>query len=45
MVFCCEKGAEGQAEGLAERVMGLIGVVNEKPDDDNSAADSIFAHI
>lgn len=45
MVFCCEKGAEGQAEGPAERVMGLIGVVNEKPDDDNSAADSISAHI
>lgn len=43
--FCCEMGAEGQTEGPAERVMGLIGVVNEKPDDDNSAADSIYAQV
>lgn len=28
-MFFCEKRAEGQAAGLAERVMGLIGLVNE----------------
>lgn len=42
--LCSGKGAEGPAERLAERVMGLIGVVNEMLDDDNSAADSIYAH-
>lgn len=45
IIFCYEKGAEGQAESPTERVMGLIGLVNEKPDDDNSAADAIYAHI
>lgn len=40
MVFS-ELGAEGQAEGLAERVMGLITLANEKACDNNSAADSI----
>lgn len=27
--FCSGEGAEGRAEGLAERVMGLIGLVNK----------------
>lgn len=38
------KGAEGQAEGLAERLMELTELLHEKPDDNKSTADSSYVH-
>lgn len=38
------KGAEGQAEGLAERLMELTELIHEKPNDNKSTADSSYVH-